>query len=71
MHTFVQVMSMSGGTVDGVAFLPLDFSQRPSEHQHVDVILHKLSEDIMFRWVEDWRGCSYTAPDDRSSFRTS
>ena len=48
---FLQVMSMSEGPVDGVEFLPLDFSQRPSEHRHLDVILHKLSEDIMYRWA--------------------
>lgn len=37
------------GPVDGVEFLPLDFSQNPDEYRHVDIILHKLSEDIMFR----------------------
>lgn len=45
-----QVMSMSEGPVDGVEFLPLDFSQSPTEHRHLDVILHKLSEDIMHRY---------------------
>lgn len=51
LHAVAQVMSMSEGPIDGVEFLPLDFSQRPDEHRHLDVILHKLSEDIMFRWV--------------------
>ncbi|CAM9580649.1 unnamed protein product [Ectocarpus fasciculatus] len=40
------------GPMDGVEFHPLDFSQRPEEHRRLDVILHKLSEDIMFRDVQ-------------------
>ena len=43
-------MVHSGAGDDGVEFLPLDFSRHPDEHPHVDIILHKLSEDIMFRW---------------------
>lgn len=38
------------GVDDGVDFLPLDFSVHPDDHPHVDIILHKLSDDIMFRW---------------------
>lgn len=40
---------VNAGPVDGVEFHPLDFSLRPNQHKRVDVILHKLSEDIMFR----------------------
>lgn len=43
-------MVHSDGGDDGVEFLPLEFSLHPDEHPHVDVILHKLSDDIMFRW---------------------
>lgn len=44
-----QVMDSGAGDAR-VEFLPLDFSLRPDDHPHVDVILHKLSDDIMFRW---------------------
>jgi len=44
-------MSISEGPIDGVEFVPLDFSQRPNQHRHLDVILHKLSEDVKCRWV--------------------
>ena len=37
------------GPANGVEFYPLGFSQPPGEHRRLDVILHKLSEDIMFR----------------------
>lgn len=43
-----QVMTV--GPMDGLEFHPLNFSERPEEHRRLDVILHKLSEDIMFRW---------------------
>lgn len=41
---------MTLGPMDGVEFYPLNFSERPEDHRRLDVILHKLSEDIMFRW---------------------
>ena len=44
-----QVVSV--GPRDGVEFCQLDFSRRPDEHRPLDVILHKLSDDIMFRFV--------------------
>ncbi|CAM9823048.1 unnamed protein product [Pylaiella littoralis] len=47
MQSMAEVMN--GRPIDGVEFHPLDFSQRPDQHRRVDVILHKLSEDIMFR----------------------
>ncbi|CAM9452913.1 unnamed protein product [Ectocarpus sp. 4 AP-2014] len=43
---------MTVGPMDGVEFYPLNFSERPEEHRRLDVILHKLSEDIMFRDVQ-------------------
>eukprot|EP00903_Cladosiphon_okamuranus_P011547 g10870.t2 len=49
MESMAEVTSMAEGPVDGVEFVPLDFSVRPNQHRHLDVILHKLSEDIMFR----------------------
>lgn len=49
-----QVMDSGVGEY-GVEFLKLDFSTPPDEHPHVDVILHKLSDDIMFRWGAKYR----------------
>ncbi|CBN77609.1 conserved unknown protein [Ectocarpus siliculosus] len=43
---------MMVGPMDGLEFHPLNFSERPEEHRRLDVILHKLSEDIMFRDVQ-------------------
>lgn len=34
---------------DGVEFCQLDFSKPPEQHRRMDVILHKLSDDIMSR----------------------
>lgn len=44
---------MTAEPCDGVEFHPLDFSRPPDEQRPpLDVILHKLSEDIMFRCVK-------------------
>lgn len=47
---------MGTGPSDAVEFLPIDFSIPPEEHDDkhgrgMDVILHKLSDDIMIRCV--------------------
>ncbi|CAM9652506.1 unnamed protein product, partial [Ascophyllum nodosum] len=49
MDSMAKVVSV--GPRDGVEFCQLDFSRRPDEHRPLDVILHKLSDDIMFRGV--------------------
>lgn len=50
MDSMSKVVHSDAGD-DGVEFIPLDFSRHPDEHPHVDIILHKLSDDIMFREV--------------------
>lgn len=42
-----QVMAVGPG--EGLEFIKLDFSCPPEKHRRLDVVLHKLSDDIMFR----------------------